>query len=164
MKDTGYSIGEAANASGVTVKAIRHYEEIGIIPRAPRSSSGGQGPGHRIFSADDVGRLRFIHHARALGLGLSEIRDLTAIAEERGCPGSRTEYREILTRHLDALNEQIDRLAWLRAALENLLDGDRPAAEGGCTWETCGCMTDVKSEGPLPKGSDSHSKKGENHV
>ena len=164
MKDPGYTIGEAANASGVTVKAIRHYEEIGIIPRALRRPNGGQGAGHRIFSADDVGRLRFIHHARALGLGLSEIRDLTAIAEERGCPASRTEYREILTRHLNALNEQIERMDWLRAALQNLLDGDRPAEEGGCTWKTCGCMTEVKSDGALPKGSGSRSKKGEHHV
>lgn len=155
MKNQAYSIGEAAKASGVTIKAIRYYEEIGVIPRSPRRTNGGQGFGHRVFTAADVGRLRFIHHARVLGLGLSEIRELVAIAAEPGCPGDRSEYRKILVRHLDSLNEQIEHLIWLRRALENLLDAERTGTEGGCCWETCGCMDATLAGADIPIGPDS---------
>jgi DNA-binding transcriptional MerR regulator len=140
VAEQGYSIGEAARAAGVSIKAIRYYEEIGLIPRTRRRANGGRGAGHRVFTAADVGRLRFIHYARALGVGLPEVRKLVAIAEEQGCPGSRPEYREILSRHLGSINERIARLSQLRTTLEGLMDAERPGAEGGCTWETCGCM------------------------
>ena len=61
-----YLIGGAAEASGVTIKAIRYYEEIGLIPKVPRRNNVPHGNGHRVFSVSDVGRLKFIHHARHL--------------------------------------------------------------------------------------------------
>src|SRR6476660_9684180 len=64
-------IGEAAYATGVTAKMIRHYESIGLIPAADRRSSNYRDYGHH-----DVHRLGFIRRARDLGFSIEEIRDL----------------------------------------------------------------------------------------
>ena len=55
-------IGRAAKSSGVTVKMIRHYEAIGLLPAADRRASG-----YRDYSHSDVHRLQFIRRARDLG-------------------------------------------------------------------------------------------------
>lgn len=159
MAELNFSIGEAAKAAGVSIKAIRYYEEIGLIPRMRRRANGGQGAGHRVFTIADIGRLRFIQHARALGLALREVRDLVAIAEEQGCPGSRPQYREILSLHLESINQRIERLLSLRSALESLMDAERPDAAGGCRWETCGCMdaADSKATGDGSLAPESRS-------
>ncbi len=62
-------IGEAAKATGVSSKMIRHYESIGLIPSADRRSSN-----YRDYSRRDLHRLGFIRRARALGFSIDEIR------------------------------------------------------------------------------------------
>lgn len=160
------SISQAAQASGVTVKAIRYYEEIGLIPHTARRTNGGQGTAHRVFAAAAIGRLRFIHQARALGLGLHEIRELVAIAEKQGCPGRRPEYHDILSRHLESINDRINRLLQLRSALAGLINADRSSAQSACCWETCGCMeADLSMKEGLPSvQSRPRRKNGGNHV
>lgn len=104
-----FSIGEAAAASGLPVKTIRYYEEIGLIPRAMRTNGSVHAGGHRVYSHADVGRLRFIHHARLFGLSLADIRELVALAEGKGCPSQQPEYRRILKGHLDEIDERAGR-------------------------------------------------------
>jgi len=60
-------IGEAAAASGVTVKGIRHYEAMGMLPGIRRAGS------YRELSTSDVERLKLIAHCKALGFSLPEI-------------------------------------------------------------------------------------------
>jgi len=76
----GLSIGDAAEATGLSVKTIRYYEQIGLIPKAARTNGGSHTGGHRIYREPDLGRLRFIHHARLFGLGLADIRGVMLIA------------------------------------------------------------------------------------
>jgi MerR family gold-responsive transcriptional activator of gol and ges genes len=135
-----YLIGRAAEASGVSIKAIRYYEEIGLIPKALRRTNGPHGNGHRVFSVADVGRLKFIRHARFLGLSLAEVRELIAVAEEQGCPESKLEYRAVFKRHLNAINERIDHLLQLRTTIEEFMAGEPSSDSRACTWETCDCM------------------------
>jgi len=106
----GISIGQAAKATGLSVKTIRYYEELSLIPKAQRHDSGSRTGGNRLFTEAEIGRLRFIHHARMLDLGLEDIRALVAIDEEGECPGEQSEYRSILTRHLDAIDERMTHL------------------------------------------------------
>lgn len=135
-----FSIGEAAAASGVSIKAIRYYEQIGLIPKAPRRANTAHGNGHRVFSARDVGRLKFIHHARLLGLALAEIRQLVALAEDSGCPGHHPEYQAVFARHLDAITRRIDQLAQLRRTIETFMQTDPAPSPRHCTWEACDCL------------------------
>ena len=83
----GYSIGAAARAAGLSAKTIRYYEEIGLIPKAPRRAAGAHTGGDRAYSEADIGRLRFIRHARQVDLGLEDIRELLKIADA-GCPSA----------------------------------------------------------------------------
>jgi len=68
------NIGEAARASGVPVKTIRYYEEIGLIGAAKRDTKG-----YRDYYPADAELLRFIRHARAVGFGIKECRTLVAL-------------------------------------------------------------------------------------
>ena len=74
----GFTIGEAARASGLTAKTIRYYEQVGLIPKARRRNSGSapHTGGDRIYSEADIGRLSFVRHARLVDLSLADIREL----------------------------------------------------------------------------------------
>lgn len=141
MDTTALTIGRAASASGVPVKTIRYYEEIGLIPRARRGNGAARTGGNRIYDAESVGRLRFIRDARRLGLSLGDIRELLRIAETKGCPSQHAEYRATLLRHLESVEERLDQLSSLSAILRRLLSRKGDAMRGQCVWTTCACMT-----------------------
>ncbi|MFT6372001.1 MAG: DNA-binding transcriptional MerR regulator [Gammaproteobacteria bacterium] len=63
-------IGEASKLSGATVKAIRHYENIGLLPNLGRSGS------YRTFSKDDIDIIRLIKEAQKVGFKLSEFKEI----------------------------------------------------------------------------------------
>ncbi len=137
-----FTIGEAARGSGLSVRTIRYYERIGLIPKARRRSPEGapHTGGHRIYGEEDLGRLRFVRHARLLGLGLGEVRELLDIAETNGCPSAQPGYEEVLNGHLRRIDDRMEHLRGLRQAVATLLAGSRSDHTDGCTWSTCGCM------------------------
>ncbi|MGQ0523109.1 MAG: MerR family transcriptional regulator [Betaproteobacteria bacterium] len=147
MDQMTFSIGEAAKRSDLSVKAIRYYEEIGLIPKPDRTNGGAHTGGHRVYTEADVGRLRFIQHARMFGLALSDVRALVAVADGKGCPSSQPEYRAILQRHLRAIDERINHLLGLRTAIGGLMSPARRSRGEKCSWETCGCMQKVENAG-----------------
>lgn len=133
------AIGEAAQACGLTAKTIRYYEQIGLIPAAPRTNRAARTGGNRMYSEADVDRLRFVHNARLLGLALADIRDLL-IAADGGCPGEQPIYLEKLAGKLKAIDDRIADLLALRGTVEALMSRGRQASAKRCWRAGCACM------------------------
>lgn len=107
------NIGDAARASGVSAKMIRHYESIGLTGAARRTDAG-----YRVYSAQDVQVLQFIHRARALGFSLDQIRDLLALWQDKG--RASADVRALAREHIGELNRKIAEMEAMRRTLELL--------------------------------------------
>ena len=71
------TIGQLAQETGVTPRAVRHYESLGLI-RAPIRT----GANYRVFDEDSVSRVRFIAKCRSLGFSLPEIGELLQVMDD----------------------------------------------------------------------------------
>ena len=140
MEERGFSIGNAAERTGLSVKTIRYYEEIGLIPKARRHDGSTHTGGNRVYSEIDIGRLRFIHHARLIDLGLDDIRELLGIVDADGCPGDQPEFQRILERHRADIDGRITHLLGLRKKIEGMMSRERSPEREACSWNTCDCM------------------------
>ena len=107
------NIGEAAQASGVSAKMIRHYEAIGLVPKARRTVSD-----YRIYSGTDVHMLRFIRHARDLGFAMSQIAELLRLWRDQRRPSR--DVKRVALGHIAALERKIGELQAMKATLEHL--------------------------------------------
>ncbi len=118
-----YNIGEAAQASGITAKMIRHYEDGGLIPKATRADSG-----YRIYNGKDIHMLRFIKHARSLGFPIKQISDLLDLWRDQS--RSSSNVKSLAIEHLHILDQKIKELNVMKSELERLVDccrgDDRP--------------------------------------
>ena len=94
------NIGEAAAASGVSAKMIRHYEAIGLIGAAQRTDAG-----YRVYGARDVQVLQFIHRGRALGFSLEQIKNLMALWQDQ--QRASKDVRAMARQHIDELDRKI---------------------------------------------------------
>jgi DNA-binding transcriptional MerR regulator len=104
-----YTVGALAEASGLTVRTLHHWDEIGLLRPAERSAAG-----HRRYSADDVRRLYRIIALRNLGLSLEQVGE----ALEREGP----DLRAAVAAHLARVEEQLAQTRELRRRLRNILD------------------------------------------
>ncbi|WP_119154619.1 Cu(I)-responsive transcriptional regulator [Caldimonas tepidiphila] len=107
------NIGEAAGASGVSAKMIRHYEALELLPEVARSESG-----YRQYDAAAVHTLRFIRRARELGFGIAEIRTLLQLWRNRERASS--EVKRIALEHAADLQRRIDEMQAMKRTLEHL--------------------------------------------
>jgi DNA-binding transcriptional MerR regulator len=132
-------IGELARKAGTTTKAVRFYEGIGLIPRARRAPNR-----YRVYSEEDLARLRFIVRARRLGLAIRDIRDLLRLAAE----GDEKGFRELLAAILRAKAEQVEqeirtleqrRDEFLRQVRRLIDDRARQLGRCGCDRYLLGC-------------------------
>ncbi len=113
--DTGLplTIGEAANASGVSAKMIRHYEEIGLIPRASRSPSG-----YRHYRESDIHVLRFVRRSRELGFSMKEIAALLGLWNNRR--RASADVKRLAMKHVADLEARIGEMQAMKRTLERL--------------------------------------------
>jgi Cu(I)-responsive transcriptional regulator len=106
-------IGQAARDSGVSVKMIRHYESIGLLPNVARTFAN-----YRVYSANDVHMLRFIKRGRALGFSMAEIKDLLDLWRNKS--RSSATVKKIAGKHIDELKAKIAELQTMTETLEHL--------------------------------------------
>ena len=107
------NIGEAARHSGVSAKMVRHYEEIGLIPKVQRTLAG-----YRVYSQNDVHTLRFIKQARNLGFSIDAIQKLLALWQDRNRPSRKV--KELAAAHIRELDARITEMQKIKATLETL--------------------------------------------
>lgn len=117
------NIGEAAGASGVSAKMIRHYEGLSLLPAARRTESG-----YRQYDQSDLHTLRFIRHSRDLGFSLTEIAELLSLWQNRRRPSSQV--KALAQAHIKELEQKTAELLAMKAALEHFVHSchgdDRP--------------------------------------
>ncbi|MCP9861216.1 MULTISPECIES: heavy metal-responsive transcriptional regulator [unclassified Cyanobium] len=121
----GMKIGVLASRSGLTVKTLRYYEDLGLLPAIGRSEGG-----YRLFAEESLRRLEFIRRLKTLGLSLEEIQDCLAVHDAGELPCGDIEIR--LGRQIERIDGQIKELRQLRMELQELLAGwqSDPAKDG----------------------------------
>ncbi len=107
------NIGQAAEATGVSAKMIRHYEQIGLIPEAGRT-----GAGYRVYGPRDLSTLSFIRRARDLGFSIAQIRDLLALWQDRA--RASADVKRIAGAHIDEMKAKMQLLQEMVQTLEHL--------------------------------------------
>jgi DNA-binding transcriptional MerR regulator len=122
-------IGQLAERVGVSAKAIRYYEQLGLLPEPERTSAG-----YRLYRAADAERLRFIVRGRQIGFSLGEIKEIFALRDRDEVPCQYV--TEVLERRHGDLARQVAELEQLNAQLAKLLGtarrlGPRPTPPGG---------------------------------
>jgi len=107
----GLAVGEVSRLTGVTVRTLHHYHQVGLLAPAGRSASG-----YRLYDKADLERLRRILGYRELGFGLAEIAGL--LAEDADLPAQLHRQRELT-------EQRIERLRRVAAALDRELEAHR---------------------------------------
>ncbi len=115
MTERQMQIGEVAERTGLSLRTIRHYEEVGLVAPSARSKGG-----FRLYTEADVERLMVIRRMKPLDFSLEEMRDLLEITDKiaatDGPPSG--EERERLRERLDSYRKVADaRCETLRAQL-----------------------------------------------
>lgn len=105
MESESLRVGELARRTGLTVRALHHYDEIGVLKPSLHSGSG-----YRLYTATDVARLQQVLSLRQIGFSLDEIRECLN--------GSRFAPLEVIQLHLARVREQIDMQTRLCERLE----------------------------------------------
>jgi len=110
-----YTIGDLARRVGYAVQTLRYFEQIGLMPEAPRTA-GGQ----RRYGAKELRRLLFIKHARELGFTLDAVRSLLALAAHPDAPCEAADA--IAATHLTEIDEKIGKLQAMREELARMVE------------------------------------------
>ena len=117
------NIGEAARASGVSAKMIRHYEQLGLFPQPARTDAG-----YRQYGDREVHTLRFIRQARDLGFSLEQVGKLLNLWQNRR--RSSRQVKALAQAHIDELERKLEEMHTMKATLEHLVHcchgDDRP--------------------------------------
>jgi DNA-binding transcriptional MerR regulator len=102
-------VGDLARATGLTVRALHHYDALGLVRASGRTAAG-----HRVYAADDVRRLYQVVALRRLGFGLADIRSLL--------DGAAYDPRDTVRRQLAETDRRLAAETELRTRLTHLLD------------------------------------------
>ena len=117
-----FQIGELSAQTGISSKAIRYYEEIGLLPPAKRADND-----YRIYDEQDVERLGFIQRARSLDCALEDIAEILAFRERKEPPCSYV--MELMRSQIGEISMRIRDLERMRNELSKLHAAGRQLPE-----------------------------------
>lgn len=115
-KERLMTIGQVAQAAGVTTHTLRYYQKAGIL--APKVRNGA---GYRLYDAEALERLQFVRSAQAVGFTLDDIRTLLRL-DAGSAKSCQTEVQGLLKQRLAEVNEKMKDLKRVQAALGRALD------------------------------------------
>lgn len=125
---------EVGRRTGLTRKALRLYESLGLVEPAARTDAG-----YRLYDDEALRRIELVNRAKTLGLSLSEAKEFLHVAE--GCCGeNHPELASLVERKLAETERRMEELRSLRTTLESVLD--RLASNQGvhrCEESLCTC-------------------------
>lgn len=116
------NIGQAAAASGLSAKMIRHYEQNGLLQPTQRSEAG-----YRQYQSKDIEILKFIRRARVLGFSLADIAGLLALWQNP--QRSNTVVKQVALQHLAEVELKLQELHAMKQTLQQMIA--QCAADGG---------------------------------
>ena len=122
-------IGELGERTGLSVKTLRYYEQVGVIDVAERTPGG-----YRTYDIGVLERLRFVRSAQAVGLTLGEIREIVAFRERGDSPCAHV--LGVLETHTAQVDRRIRELRQLRSELAALADRARALDPAQCSPST----------------------------
>lgn len=130
MAREGLLIGEIAARTGVSRKALRLYEQTGILPAARRT-----GAGYRLYGQDTLALLAFVTQARRLGFRLDEIKRIVVLKRAGRTPCAHV--LDLIRAKLETIEQTLTDLAEVRGQLRGLMRSwrsrrHRPAAVCPC--------------------------------
>ena len=131
------TIGRLAALTGVSAKAIRYYEEIGLLPRPPRGANR-----YRRYGPADVNRVRLLRRIRLLGAPLSLARPLLVGADDARCTDVQMEVLSLVRERLRAIDQEIAELGQIRTQIEEYQrDLSACPADDGMSFRDCRDMS-----------------------
>ena len=129
-------VAEVGRLTGLSRKALRHYEELGLVTPAARTDAG-----YRLYDSEALRRIELVNRAKVLGLSLSEAKEFLHVAA--GCCGDHhPELAALVEGKLAETEQRIAELQSLRGTLHSVLD--RLASNEGlhrCEEALCTCRT-----------------------
>ncbi len=108
------AIGEASKQSGIGIETIRYYEREGIVPKPERAANN-----RRLYSSDDVGRLRLLKRLRDLGFPLAEAKAVLDLSENHAV--NCEAVKGLAEGHIANVKARITELRKLETALRQLI-------------------------------------------
>ena len=129
------SIGTLARRAGCTVPTIRYYEEIGLLPAAPRSEAG-----QRLYGEPALRRLSFIRRVRGFNFSIEQVRELVSLIDEPDRPC--VEVRDIAALHLREVRRKLVELQDLELKLASFVSSCNTACAGGAAVD-CSILDDL---------------------
>ena len=132
------TIGKVVKATGLSPKAIRYYEEKGLLPPRPRTEGG-----YRQYEEGDIKRLLFIRRMKEMGISMRQISNLLNCWPADTCATARPVLKRLIRERIAELEAQVTLLSALRSQLtRELVEIDRrPCSDHSEGY--CGCLGDI---------------------
>jgi DNA-binding transcriptional MerR regulator len=120
--ETGLTVQQASEKTGLSAHTIRYYERIGLIPSIERAANG-----HRRYSEDDIGWIEFLKCLRSTGMPISEMQRYVELQQEGDATlHDRLALLEAHRRRIKAkikeLNDFLERIEWKIGYYQGLKD------------------------------------------